>query len=153
MCPPDPKEGEEEAMPDEYSFFPREPSSDVQCKEFEFHLHYMKALPVGEEPAIVLVSCAGNVEAMSMVADPFMASRIKRIEIKRRGELSLRLSGVGYMIVRPGPMMQEPGGYRAMIFDQGERIARVRLAWPPLPYPTTMTRFRTGNCDQNPSTI
>jgi hypothetical protein len=132
MCPAEPEEGEDgEPMPEEYTYIAIDSFEDgsPQRKPFEFQLHYIKALPVGLEPTMVLVSCAGNAEVMAMAADPLMASRIKRMEVKRRGELALRLSGIGYMIVRPGPMIQEPGGYRAMIFDQGERIARVRSSF------------------------
>nr|GEX58190.1 hypothetical protein [Tanacetum cinerariifolium] len=40
------------------------------------------------------------------------------------GEDSLRRSGIGYTIIRPGPLMEEPGGQRALIFDQGNRISQ-----------------------------
>lgn len=42
----------------------------------------------------------------------------------RRGEDILRASGLGYTIVRPGPLLEEPGGYKALVFDQGNRIAQ-----------------------------
>lgn len=38
--------------------------------------------------------------------------------MKRQGEEGLRLSGLGYTIVRPGPLLEEPGGYKALVFDQ-----------------------------------
>ena len=41
----------------------------------------------------------------------------------RRGEDVLRASGLGYTVVRPGPLREEPGGYRALVFDQGNRIS------------------------------
>ena len=34
----------------------------------------------------------------------------------------LRTTGLGYTIVRPGPLLEEPGGYKALVFDQGNRI-------------------------------
>ena len=34
--------------------------------------------------------------------------------VKRRGEAALRNSGLGYTVVRPGPLMEEPGGYKAL---------------------------------------
>ncbi|XP_034210254.1 protein HIGH CHLOROPHYLL FLUORESCENCE PHENOTYPE 173, chloroplastic isoform X2 [Prunus dulcis] len=40
------------------------------------------------------------------------------------GEESLRKSGLGYTIIRPGPLKEEPGGQRALIFDQGNRISQ-----------------------------
>jgi hypothetical protein len=42
----------------------------------------------------------------------------------RRGEEVLRASGLGYTVVRPGPLLEEPGGYKALVFDQGNRIAQ-----------------------------
>lgn len=42
----------------------------------------------------------------------------------RRGEDVLRASGLGYTIVRPGPLQEEPGGYKALVFDQGNRISQ-----------------------------
>jgi NAD(P)H-binding len=36
----------------------------------------------------------------------------------------LRNSGLGYTIVRPGPLVEEPGGYKALVFDQGNRISQ-----------------------------
>jgi uncharacterized protein YbjT (DUF2867 family) len=41
---------------------------------------------------------------------------------KRSGEDALRLSGLGYAILRPGALVDEPGGYRPLVFDQGDRI-------------------------------
>ena len=35
----------------------------------------------------------------------------------------LRASGLGYTVVRPGPLVEEPGGYKALVFDQGNRIS------------------------------
>jgi uncharacterized protein YbjT (DUF2867 family) len=83
---------------------------------FEFELAYIKAIPYNTEPAFVLVSCAGDAERQIG----------RRLELKRKGEAALRLSGVAYTIVRPGAMVQEPGGYKALVFDQGNRIERVR---------------------------
>lgn len=36
----------------------------------------------------------------------------------------LRRTGLGYTIVRPGPLLEEPGGYKALVFDQGNRITQ-----------------------------
>ena len=43
---------------------------------------------------------------------------------RRRGEDAVRASGLGYTVVRPGPLLEEPGGYKALVFDQGGRIAQ-----------------------------
>lgn len=43
------------------------------------------------------------------------------VEFKRKGESALRNSGMGYTIVRPGPLVEEAGGYKALVFDQVRR--------------------------------
>lgn len=42
----------------------------------------------------------------------------KVTNFKRNGEAALRASGLGYTIVRPGAIIDEPGGYKALVFDQ-----------------------------------
>ncbi|PNH05850.1 hypothetical protein TSOC_007865 [Tetrabaena socialis] len=74
-------------------------------------------LPAGSEPDFVLVSCAGRSRPGIDAAD-----LRKVIDAKRRGEENLRASGLGYSIIRPGTLLDEPGGYRALVFDQGDRI-------------------------------
>jgi hypothetical protein len=56
----------------------------------------------GSEPDMVLVSCAGK--ASDRATD---AELQKVVEFKRRGEDVLRLSGLGYTIVRPGGQRRE----------------------------------------------
>lgn len=34
------------------------------------------------------------------------------------GESVLKKTGLGYTVIRAGPLMEEPGGYKALIFDQ-----------------------------------
>lgn len=110
---------------------------------FNFELAYIKAQPVRTEPTVILVSCAGA--AGSNAADDADAAEsgafagpeanvlgavegvnARRVSLKRRGEAGLRSSGVGYCIVRPSRLLQEPGGYKALVFDQGDRIQQVR---------------------------
>ena len=45
------------------------------------------------------------------------------IQFKRQGETALRNSGLGYTIIRPGNLIEEPGGYKALAFDQGNRLS------------------------------
>ena len=45
------------------------------------------------------------------------------IQYKRQGETALRNSGLGYTIIRPGNLIEEPGGYKALAFDQGNRLS------------------------------
>ena len=50
--------------------------------------------------------------------------REKVLSCKRKGEAALRNSGLGYTIVRPGTLVEEAGGYKALVFDQGNRISQ-----------------------------
>jgi len=51
---------------------------------------------------------------------------------KFRGEQALRASGVPYTIIRPGGLVDEPGGEKAIVFSQGDnsdgKISRADLA-------------------------
>ena len=73
----------------------------------------MQALPTGTETDFILLSCAGT---SAEERDPTVLEKL--LSFKRRGEAVLRQSGLGYTIVRPGPMVEEPGGYKALVFDQ-----------------------------------
>ena len=82
---------------------------------FGVELEYVKLLPKGEETDFILVSCGG-----AHVEDE--EEREKVVAAKRLGERTIRNSGLGYTIVRPGMLLEEPGGSQALIFDQGNRI-------------------------------
>ncbi|KAJ4962817.1 hypothetical protein NE237_022756 [Protea cynaroides] len=93
---------------------PAEMKQDL--RSFKLILEYIKALPTGQETDFILVSCTGlGIES---------SRREQVIKAKKAGEDSLRRSGLGYTIVRPGPLKEEPGGQRALIFDQGNRISQ-----------------------------
>ena len=47
----------------------------------------------------------------------------KILDWKLKGEDSLRHSGLDYTIIRPGGLKDTPGGQRALILDQGDRIS------------------------------
>ncbi|KAF3432293.1 hypothetical protein FNV43_RR27033 [Rhamnella rubrinervis] len=85
-------------------------------RSFKLILEYIKALPSGQETDFVLVSCTGS------GIEPTRRDQV--LKAKRAGEDSLRRSGIGYTIIRPGPLKEEPGGQRALIFDQGNRISQ-----------------------------
>ncbi|KAI7731101.1 hypothetical protein M8C21_001949 [Ambrosia artemisiifolia] len=85
-------------------------------RSFKMILEYIKALPTGQETDFILVSCTGSGIETSR--------REQVLRAKKAGEDSLRRSGLGYTIIRPGPLMEEPGGQRALIFDQGNRISQ-----------------------------
>jgi len=72
-----------------------------------------QALPTGQETDFVLVSCAGVPTPSN---DPLVLGQ--QVEFKRKGESALRNSGLNYTVVRPGPIITEPGGYKALVFDQ-----------------------------------
>ncbi|KAG6767764.1 hypothetical protein POTOM_026650 [Populus tomentosa] len=86
-------------------------------RSFKLILEYIKALPTGQETDFILVSCTG------LGVEPTRREQV--LKAKRAGEDSLRRSGLGYTIIRPGPLKEEPGGQRALIFDQGNRISQV----------------------------
>ena len=56
--------------------------------------------------------------------DELAQERVQKAKLA--GEAALRSSGLGYVIVRPGPLLEEAGGYRALVFDQSRRITKVR---------------------------
>lgn len=91
-------------------------AKNQDMRSFKLILEYIKALPTGQETDFVLVSCSG------LGVEPSRREQV--LKAKRAGEDSLRRSGLGYTIVRPGPLQEEPGGQRALIFDQGNRISR-----------------------------
>lgn len=84
-----------------------------------------QALPGGDESDFILVSCAGvgagddkgDIGAAAMLTSGRPTTAVA-LAAKRRGEAALRNSGLGYTVVRPGPLMEEPGGYKALVFDQ-----------------------------------
>jgi hypothetical protein len=116
-------------------FAPPPPSADPAPGggAFRIELDRVKALPGGDEPDFVLLSCAGAGVAAS-AASPLAstddapdaataaAAADRIVSAKRAGEAALRRTGLGYVIVRPGPLLEEPGGYRALVFDQGGRV-------------------------------
>ncbi|CAM6126680.1 unnamed protein product [Calypogeia fissa] len=83
---------------------------------FKLTLDYIKALPGGQETDFILVSCGG--------VGIDQEKRVKVVKAKQAGEAALRNSGLGYTIIRPGPLQEEPGGQKALIFDQGDRISQ-----------------------------
>ena len=92
--------------------------SDVMSgsnNKFDLTVEYVKAMPKGEEPDVILVSCFG-----AGLAEGEEKERI--LKHKRDGERVLRNSGVGYTIIRPGELVEEAGGAKALVFDQSERI-------------------------------
>ncbi|KAL3814402.1 hypothetical protein ACJIZ3_015670 [Penstemon smallii] len=85
-------------------------------RSFQLIFEYIKALPTGQETDFILVSCTGS------GIEPGRREQV--LKAKKAGEDTLRRSGLGYTIIRPGPLVEEPGGQRALIFDQGNRISQ-----------------------------
>ncbi|KAL7119371.1 hypothetical protein ACP275_02G059100 [Erythranthe tilingii] len=92
------------------------PIGAQDLRSFQLILEYIKALPTGQETDFILVSCTGS------GIEPTRREQV--LKAKKAGEDSLRRSGLGYTIIRPGPLVEEPGGQRALIFDQGNRISQ-----------------------------
>jgi len=93
--------------------------SEADMNKSKLMVHYIKLVPRGEEPDFLLVSCTG-VRDVELPEDE-LANVLMH---KARGEAVLRNSGLGYSIIRPGALIEEPGGQRALVFDQGGRIAQ-----------------------------
>ena len=66
--------------------------------QFQLEVDWIKAIPGGVEPEVVMVSCAGTARRGALGE----AELARIVAAKRRGEEGLRLSGLGYTIVRPG---------------------------------------------------
>lgn len=92
----------------------------AEGNSFGLSISFIKALPTGSTPDFVLVSCSGQDK---IFGDDYHAKE-KVMSFKRAGENALRNSGLGYTIIRPGALIEEPGGQKALIFDQGERITQ-----------------------------
>ena len=90
-----------------------------RLSRFRLEVDWIKALPGGAEPDVVLLSCAGAPRPGLDAAD-----LARLAAAKRRGEEHLRASGLGYTVIRPGPLVDEPGGYKALVFDQGGRVTQ-----------------------------
>ncbi|EFN51818.1 hypothetical protein CHLNCDRAFT_59780 [Chlorella variabilis] len=100
---------------------------DQPTHRFRLEVDWVKALPGGSETNFVLVSCAGTPRP-----DLDDAQREKVLSFKRKGEAVLRNSGLGYTIVRPGPLVEEAGGYKARCLIRATASARPSAAptWP-----------------------
>uniref|UniRef100_A0A383W3F2 NAD(P)-binding domain-containing protein n=1 Tax=Tetradesmus obliquus TaxID=3088 RepID=A0A383W3F2_TETOB len=94
-------------------------AANTKFERFKMEVDWIKALPSGVEPEFILVSCSG---AARPGLDATDVSRI--VAAKRRGEDALRATGLGYTVMRPGPLVDEPGGYKALVFDQGDRVGQ-----------------------------
>uniref|UniRef100_A0A7I4B1K6 NAD(P)-binding domain-containing protein n=1 Tax=Physcomitrium patens TaxID=3218 RepID=A0A7I4B1K6_PHYPA len=90
---------------------------DPKCRQyfsrFPTRLGYSRG---GQETDFILVSCSGAGVPNEM--------REKVLRAKQAGEAALRNSGLGYTIIRPGPLQEEAGGQKALVFDQGDRITQ-----------------------------
>lgn len=94
---------------------------DNTDNRFSLEIDWIKALPGGIETDFILVSC-GGAQRSDWDFDESVRDRV--VTAKRKGESSLRSSGLGYTIVRPGALVEEAGGYKALVFDQGNRITQ-----------------------------
>ncbi|EHA8591301.1 hypothetical protein COCNU_scaffold042086G000010 [Cocos nucifera] len=65
-------------------------------RSFKLIMEYIKALPTGQETDFILVSCTGS------GIEPSRREQV--LKAKKAGEDSLRRSGLGYTIIRPGPL-------------------------------------------------
>lgn len=87
--------------------------------EFDMEIDWIKILPGGQETDYILVSCAG--QPRPNMPAPVLLSMMTS---KKAGEQKLRNSGMGYTIIRATNLLDEPGGYKALVFDQGDRLSQ-----------------------------
>lgn len=79
----------------------RAQQAEQRFSRFKIEVDWIKALPAGVEPEFVLVSCAGSANRPGID----VADLPRMVAAKRKGEDSLRASGLGYTIIRPGPLV------------------------------------------------
>jgi Complex I intermediate-associated protein 30 (CIA30) len=75
-------------------------AANARFERFKLEVDWIKAMRSGVEPDFVLVSCSG---AGRQGVEPADLARI--VAAKRRGEEALRTTGLGYTIIRPGPLV------------------------------------------------
>lgn len=75
-------------------------AAQQRFERFNIEVDWIKALPAGVEPDFVLVSCSGAERAGLDATD---VARV--VAAKRRGEDLLRSSGLGYTVIRSGPLV------------------------------------------------
>ncbi|CAG9461795.1 unnamed protein product [Pedinophyceae sp. YPF-701] len=91
---------------------------------FALQLGHIKAVKRAPEADFVLVSSAASA-LRAAATDKETADAVEReIRLRLNGEGVLRSSGLAYTVIRPGPLVEEPGGFRALVFDQGNRISQ-----------------------------
>lgn len=81
---------------------------------------------------------------------------------KLKGEDALRASGVAYTVIRPGGLINVPGGDKAIMFEQGDPVVRdstiaradlARICVAVLQYPEARNRtFETSSVPGSPET-
>ncbi|GMH35168.1 hypothetical protein BSKO_03036 [Bryopsis sp. KO-2023] len=87
--------------------------------EFDMEVDWIKILPGGQETDYVLISCAGQPRP-----EMSQAMLVSMMNSKKGGETRVRNSGMGYTIIRATNLLDEPGGYKALVFDQGDRLSQ-----------------------------
>ncbi|KAG2379669.1 uncharacterized protein HKW66_Vig0164480 [Vigna angularis] len=97
------------------SFRPVKPD-DPLLDPFLVHTLTIRFEPRRQKPVEVNATTKQDLRSFKLI--------LEYIKALPAGEDSLRRSGLGYTIVRPGPLQEEPGGQRALIFDQGNRISQ-----------------------------
>ena len=51
------------------------------------------------------------------------------IDFGSAGENVVKNTGLGYTVIRAGPLLEEPGGYKALIFDQVLSVCCIMQKW------------------------
>lgn len=94
--------------------------------KFYLGVDYMKAYRSQNEPDFVFVSCASVTSRDFSVLDEKGLRAAAKDDVaawKYLAENRLRQSGLTYCIVRPGAFTEQPGGNKALMFDQDANIS------------------------------
>jgi len=119
--PSDPQDGPLDPADVNHMGFKFEPKRSAGATSgFKMELDWIKALSSGEETDLLLLSRSPN-DIPGAASQEMRRQLQKRVDFKHKGETCLRNSGLGYTIIRPGPLVEEPGGYKALVFDQTTR--------------------------------
>ena len=78
----------------------------------------VQAFPAAvKQSSFIMISCAGNPKRLTDDSmDAIVQARV--LTAKQKGEAGVRQCGLAYTVIRPGPLVEEPGGYRGLVFDQ-----------------------------------
>ncbi|MGI9292231.1 MAG: SDR family oxidoreductase [Gammaproteobacteria bacterium] len=98
-----------------------DPSNNPEAVDYQGVKNMATAAADARVKQFVLVSSSGVTQE-----DHFLNKAFNNVLIwKFKGEEALRNSGVPYTIVRPGGLVNKPGGQEALVFSQGDKTTGI----------------------------